>query len=63
MRLHDPSLAVESRSISARKPFTASGDGFSLNCAVAREAHERAKLERVCGRFRDKALNYGPFPH
>ena len=30
------------------KPFTVARDGFSLNCAVACEAHERAKLERIC---------------
>jgi hypothetical protein len=30
------------------KPFTVARDGFSLNCAQACEAHERAKLERVC---------------
>ena len=30
------------------KPLTAARDGFSLNCAVGCEAHERAKLERVC---------------
>jgi hypothetical protein len=48
MRLADPSLAVEPSSIISRKPFTVSRDGFSLNCAVACAAHERAKLERVC---------------
>ena len=29
------------------KPFTAARDGFSLNCAVACDAHDRSKLERV----------------
>ena len=40
-------LAVEPSGATA-KPFTAARDGFSLNCAVACEAHERAKLERLC---------------
>ena len=30
------------------KPYTVARDGFSLNCAVACEAGERTKLERVC---------------
>ena len=47
MRLQDPLLAVQPSGARA-KPFTAARDGFSLNCAVACEAHERAKLERVC---------------
>ena len=47
MRLHDPLLAVEP-SGARTKPLTTARDGFSLNCAVACEAHERAKLERVC---------------
>jgi hypothetical protein len=37
-----------SRTAIPPKPLTASRDGFSLNCAVACEAHERAKQERVC---------------
>ncbi len=32
----------------AVKPLTAARDGFSLNAAVACEAHQREKLERVC---------------
>jgi len=47
MRLRDPLLAVGA-SGARPKPFTASRDGFSLNCAVACEVNERAKLERVC---------------
>jgi len=47
MRLQDPLLAVQPSGARA-KPFTAGRDGFSLNCAVAGEAHERAKLDRVC---------------
>jgi len=47
MRLHDPLLAAEPIGATA-KPLTAVRDGFSLNCAVACEALERAKLERVC---------------
>jgi len=46
MRLHDPSAVDDSPQ--STKPFTAARDGFSVNCAVACEAHERAKLERVC---------------
>ena len=30
------------------KPFTAARDGFSLNAAVACQAHQRDKLERLC---------------
>ena len=47
MRLQDPLLAVQPSAARA-KPFTTARDGFSLNCAVTCEAHERAKLERVC---------------
>jgi len=47
MRLRDPLLAAQP-SGARTKPFTAARDGFSLNCAVGCEAHERAKLERVC---------------
>ncbi len=47
MRLQDPLLAVGESGARA-KPLTAGRDGFSLNCAVACEAHDRAKLERVC---------------
>ena len=47
MRLQDPLLAVQPSGARA-KLFTAGRDGFSLNCAVAGEAHERAKLDRVC---------------
>jgi hypothetical protein len=47
MRLHDPLLAVGA-SGARTKPFTAARDGFSLNCAVGCEVHERAKLERLC---------------
>jgi hypothetical protein len=48
MRLRGPLLAVEPNSNRTSKPLTASGDGFSLNCAVACKGHERAKIERVC---------------
>jgi hypothetical protein len=47
MRLSAPLLAVEPSGARA-KPFTAARDGFSLNCAVSCEVHERAKLERLC---------------
>jgi hypothetical protein len=46
MRLQDP--AARDPSPQPVKPFTAARDGFSLNGAVACEAGERAKLERVC---------------
>jgi hypothetical protein len=46
MQLQAPLLAVPPSGTRA-KPFTAGRDGFSLNCALAGEAHERAKLERV----------------
>ena len=46
MRIQDPGARDEG--CQPVKPFTAARDGFSLNCAVACEAHERAKLERVC---------------
>ena len=47
MRLQNPLLAVQPSGARA-KPFTAGRDGFSLNCAVACEVNERAKLERLC---------------
>jgi len=47
MRLLDPLLAAQ-LSGARTKPFTAARDGFSLNCAVGCETHERAKLERLC---------------
>ena len=46
MRLQDPTAHDDTPQPS--KPFTIARDGFSLNCAVGCEAHERAKLERVC---------------
>ena len=46
LRLHDPVLAVGARG-ARTKPFSAARDGFSLNCALAGEVNERAKLERV----------------
>jgi len=33
---------------STSKPFTVARDGFSLNAAVSCQAHQRAKLERLC---------------
>ena len=47
MRLHQPMLA-SAQGVSVPKPFTLARDGFSLNCAVSCQAHERAKLERIC---------------
>ena len=46
MRLQDP--AARDDTPESTKPFTVARDGFSLNCAVACEAHERSKLERIC---------------
>ena len=57
MRLHDPLLAVEASEANT-KPFTAARDGFSLNCAVSCEVHERGKLERLC-----RYMARGPIAH
>ena len=46
MTLHTPA-AVSSDSVGP-KPLTAARDGFSINAAVACEAHQRATLERIC---------------
>lgn len=46
MTLHTPG-AVSSDAV-AVKALTAARDGFSLNAAVACEAHQRGKLERIC---------------
>ena len=46
MRLQFPAAGDDTPEL--KKPFTVVRDGFSLNCAVACEAHERAKLERLC---------------
>ena len=46
MRIHTPS-AASCDSVGA-KPLTAARDGFSLNAAVACQARQRAKLERLC---------------
>jgi ribosomal protein S27E len=45
LTLKNPALA---RADSTPKPFTANRDGFSLNCAVACQAHQRDRLERLC---------------
>ena len=47
LRLQPPLLAAEPGA-GRPKPFTAARNGPSLNCALACEAQERAKLERVC---------------
>ena len=46
MTLHSPG-AVSSES-APTKVLTAARDGFSQNAAVACEAHQRDKLERLC---------------
>ena len=46
MNIHTPS-AVSCDSV-ASKPMTAARDGFFLNAAVACQARQRAKLERLC---------------
>jgi Putative transposase len=45
LTLKNPALA---RTDSTPKPFTANQDGFSLNCAVARQPHQRDRLKRLC---------------
>lgn len=45
LTLKNPALA---RTDSIPKPFTANQNGFSLNCAVSCQAHQRARLERLC---------------
>ena len=46
MRIH--TLGAQSSETVGAKPLTAERDGFSLNAAVACEAHQRDKLERIC---------------
>ncbi len=46
MTLRTPDVMADDGA-SPSKPFTAASDGFSLNCAVACDAHDRSKLERV----------------
>jgi hypothetical protein len=45
LTLKNPALV---RTNSTPKPFTANQNGFSLNCAVACQAHQRDRLERLC---------------
>ena len=45
LTLKNPALA---RSDSTPKPFTANQNGFSLNCAVACQPHQRDRLKRLC---------------
>lgn len=45
LTLKSPALV---RTNSTPKPFTANQNGFSLNCAVACQAHQRDRLERLC---------------
>lgn len=45
LTLKNPALA---RTDSTPKPFTANQNGFSLNCAVSCQAHQRDRLERLC---------------
>jgi hypothetical protein len=45
LTLKNPALL---RTDSTPKPFTVNRDGFSLNCAVACQAHQRDRLERLC---------------
>jgi ribosomal protein S27E len=46
LTVRDPLLARPGSP--ASKPFTVNADGFSLNAAVACQAHERRRLERLC---------------
>ena len=45
LTLKDPGLQ---RAETQPKPFTVDRDGFSLNAAVACQAHQRQRLERLC---------------
>ena len=45
LTLKNPTLT---RTDSTPKPFTANRDGFSLNCTVSCQAHQRDRLERLC---------------
>jgi len=45
LTLKNPALA---RTDPTPKPFTANQNGFSLNCAVSCQAHQRDRLERLC---------------
>ena len=45
LTLKNPALT---RTDSTPKPFTANQDGFSLNCAVACEPHQRDRLAQLC---------------
>jgi hypothetical protein len=45
LTLKNPALV---RTNSTPKPFTANQNGFSLNCAVSCQAHQRDRLERLC---------------
>jgi hypothetical protein len=45
LTLKNPALI---RTDSTPKPFTANQNGFSLNCAVACQTHQRDRLERLC---------------
>ena len=45
LTLRSPALACTD---SIPKPFTSNRDGFSLNRAVACQAHQRDRLERLC---------------
>lgn len=55
MTLHSASAVA--RDGVAVKALTAARDGLSLNAAVACEAHQREKLERVC-----RSSSQGPSP-
>ncbi|MEM1434504.1 MAG: transposase [Pseudomonadota bacterium] len=45
LTLKNPALA---RTDLTPKPFTVNQNGFSLNCSVACQAHQRDRLERLC---------------
>ena len=47
LTLKNPALA-RTGTDSTPKPFTANQNGFSLNCAVSCQAHQRDRLERLC---------------
>lgn len=53
LTLKNPALT---RTDATPKPFTANQDGFSPNCAVACQAHQRDRLERRCRYMTRSAL-------
>ena len=57
--LKNPALT---RTDSTPEPFTANQDGFSLNCAVSCQPHQRDRLERLCRYIPVRGRPSGPLP-